>query len=260
MGVSAKKIACFSLFWLSLLLSAFSENGIKSKTIVQLKTEAIERGCLVGKRGVAVVSDIVIQKNTWGLYGDLDVFCPLQAKDIFSDRWKFSGGFLKKLTEHFTWDFGIRYSFLQRLGFEHIGHWTEVYTGIRSDLLMQPKIYFYWDQERRQKCFELKFGHDFDLSVFDWKQLTLSWENTLGLLKARRPYAHFEGGRLNRKHKYWYVETAFLLKYHRWENFIFHAGPIFAYNTGGIQSWTIANAATRRSHFCSVIFGCELSF
>ena len=260
MGFLAKKVVWIALLGVGLLLPAFSENGVKNKTQVQVKTEAMDRGCLVGKRGIAVVSDVVVQKNTWGIYGGLDVFCPLQAKDVFSDRWKLSGGFLKKLTEHFTWDLGVRYTFLQRLGFERVGHWTEIYTGIRSDLLMHPRIYFYWDQERRQKCFELKFGHDFDLSVFDWNQLTLSWENTLGFLTARRPYAQLEGGRLNRRHRYWYVETAFLLKRHLRENFSLYAGPVLTYNTGGIQSWTIANAATHRSHFCSIVFGCEVSF
>ena len=260
MDFSAKKLIGFALFGLTLPCFAFSENGVKGKILVQLKTEAMERGCLVGKRGIAVVSDVVVQKDKCGFYGGLDIFFPLQAKDVFSDRWKLSGGFLKKLTEHFTWDLGFRYGFLQRLGFERVGHWTEFYTGIRSDLLMYPSFYFYWDKERRQKCFELKFGHAFDLSIFDWNQLTLSWENTLGLLKARRPYAQIDGGRLNRRHKYWYVETAFLLKYRKCESFTFYAGPMFTYNTGGIQSWTIANVATRRSHFCSVVFGCELSF
>ena len=260
MDFSAKKLVCFALFWVGLLFSAFSKSGVKNKILVQLKTEAMDRGCLVGKKGIGFVSDIVVQKDTWGIYGDLDVFCPVQAKNVFSDRWKVSGGFLKKLTECFTWDVGVRYAFLQRLGFERVGHWTEFYTGIRSNLLMHPSVYFYWDQERRQKCFELKFGHDFDLSVLDWYKLTLSWENTLGLLKARRPYAQIDGGHLNRRHKYWYIETTFLLKRHFDENFSLYVGPMFTYNTGGIQSWTIANAATHRSHFCSVVFGCELSF
>ena len=44
------------------------------------------------------------------------------------------------------------------------------------------------------------------------------------------------------------------------EGFSLYVGPVLTYNTGGIQSWTIANAATYRSHFCSVVFGCELSF
>ena len=143
MDFSAKKLVCFALFGVGLLLSAFSENGVKNQTLIQLKTEAIDRGCLVGKRGIAVVSDVVVRKDAWGLYGGLDVFCPLQAKEIFSDRWKLSGGFLKKLTEHFTWDLGVRYTFLQRLGFERVGHWTEIYTGVRSDLLMHPSFYFY---------------------------------------------------------------------------------------------------------------------
>ena len=88
----------------------------------------------------------------------------------------------------------------------------------------------------------------------------MSWDNTFGLLKARRPYAQIEDGRLNRRHKYWYVETAFLLKHYVSENFSFYVGPALAYNTGGTQSWTIANVATHRSHFCSLVFGCELSF
>lgn len=256
----AKTLVCFFLFFLGFFLHVFSENGIHTKNIVQVKTEAIDHGRLVGKRGINIASDVVVHKGTCGIYSSLEVFRPLQAKDIFSDRWKLSGGFLKKLTEHFTWDLGTRYTFLQRLGFERIGHWTEIYTGIRSDLLMQPSFYFYWDPDRRQKCFEVKFGHDFDLSIFDWNKLTLSWENTLGLLKARRPYAKIDGGSLNRRHKYWYTETAFLIKYHLRESFTFHLGPALTYNTGGTQAWTIANVATYRSHFCSLVFGCEVSF
>ena len=98
------------------------------------------------------------------------------------------------------------------------------------------------------------------MSIFDWNQLTLSWENTLGLLKARRPYAQLESGRLNRRHKYWYIESSFLLKRYLCKHFSLYFGPMFSYNTGGTQSWTIANAATHHSHLCSLIFGCELSF
>lgn len=254
MFLSAKKIICVSLCYFSLLFYVFSENGVKSKTLIQLKTENIDRGCLVGKRGINVLLDVVVQKKSNGIYGTLDVFSPLQGKDLFSDRWKMSGGFLKKITEHFTWDLGIQYTFLKRLGFERIKHWQEIYTGIQSDLLMQPSFYFFWDQDRRQKCFEIKFSHEFDLSVFDWNNLSLIWENMVGILKARKPYGQIENGNLNRRHKYWYVQTAFLLKSNCRENLILEMGPVFAYNTGGVQAWTIVNRATYHSHFSGFIF------
>ncbi len=244
MFFSVKKIVCIIFCYFYLFFYLFSENGVKSKNLIQIKTANIDRGCLIGKRGVNILTEVVIQKGNNGIYGGVDVFSPLQRKDLFSDRWKMSGGFLRKITEHFTWDLGIQYTFLKKINFDHIKHWKEIYTGIQSDLLMQPSLYFFWDSERRQKCFELKFSHEFDLSVFDWNNLSLIWENMIGILKARRPYGRIENEHLNRRYKYWYVQTAFLLKSNYRKNLVIEVGPIMGYNRGGWQNY--ANVGERK--------------
>ena len=166
---------------------------------------------------------------------------------------------MKKLTHHFTFDLGAKYTFLQRLGFENLHQWMTYYAGIRSDLLMEPKFYFSLNQERRQWGLETSFKYDFDLSIFDYKNCKLSWETNIGFIKGRKPYGrHPVVGQ--GKYKYYYVETVLLLKKRFGTTTDFYLGPKFAYNTGGTKPNTHVNTATYRSHFCGLCFGMELSF
>lgn len=248
-----------------IILSAFvfrlSAEDIKKNAQLEInintKTEVLERGYLVGKRSVCTNVMGLVKGDRCGLYVSLDSIEPLQYKDSFSDRWKFSGGILKRLTDHFTWDLGCSYTFLQRDGFELLHHWKEWYAGIQSDLLMKPSWYFYWNSDKKQWCTELKFSYDFDLSLFDLKKIDLCWENFLGFFKGRRPYGK---NKSNAKYHCFYCGTSFLLKYRVNECCFFYMGPTFAYNTGGVKRDSIVNAATHRSHFCHLNFGVEIVF
>lgn len=231
----------------------------KINTSLTFSTEVIEQGKLVSKRSLTTHMGTLIRTETFGLYSDLHIVSPLQYKTLFPNRWAISGGVLRKLTDHFTFDLGAKYTFLQRLGFENLHQWMTYYTGIRSDLLMLPKFYFSWDPERRQWGLETSFTYDFDLSIFDYKNCKLSWGSKLGFLKGRKPYGH-RPGIVQGKYKYYYAETELLFKKYFSETFNFYIGPKFAYNTGGIQAWTHVNTATHRSHFCGLCFGMELAY
>lgn len=231
----------------------------KINASLSYNTEVIEQGKLVSKRSLTTHIDGIIRTDTLGIYSDLYIVSPLQYKTVFPNRWAISGGILKKITDHFTADFGIKYTFLQRLGFEHLHQWTTYYTGIRSDLLMSPKFYFSWDPERKQWGLESSFKYDFDLSVFDCKNYILAWETRLGFLKGRKPYGRHPEWQQG-KYKYYYIETEFLLKRQLRENIHFFLGPKLVYNTGGTQSWTFVNTGTHRSHFCGLSFGLEVFF
>lgn len=231
----------------------------KVNTSIALNTEVIEQGKLVSKRSLTTHVGGIIRNDTLGIYGDLHIVSPLQYKETFPNRWTICGGILKKVTDHFTFDFGTKYTFLQRLGFENLHQWITYYAGIRSDLLMAPKFYLSWDHERRQWGLETSFKYDFDLSIFDCNNCKLSWETNFGFLKGRKPYGHRQGA-IRAKYKYYYIETVLLFKkYFKGKN-NFYIGPKFSYNTGGTQSWTHVNTATHRSHFCCLCFGMELSF
>jgi len=226
---------------------------------VTIETQAFNRGEEIGKKSLSTFFEGVIQRENMGLYGSLEGHVPLEEKNIFQDRWIVSGGFLKKLTPHFTFDFGIRYVWLQRDKVLRTHQWLEEYIGVRSNLLMSPKMYLFMDTEHQQWCVEYSFGYDFDLSVFEWKGWKLSWNNKFGFLKAKRPYGN-SGNRLNRKHHYKYIETNFFLKkeFKKWGSLYF--GPTFVYNTGGTQPWTVVNSAIYRSHFCGLSVGLEFEF
>lgn len=228
-------------------------------TSIALKTEVTERGKLVGKRSLTTQIGSVIRANTWGIYSDLHIVSPLQYKEVFPNRWSIHGGVLKKVTDHFTVDMGIEYTFLQRLGFENLHQWMTYYAGVRSDLLMSPKFYLSWDPERRQWGLETSFKYDFDLSIFDCENYKLSWETKFGFLKGQRPYGRHSGV-VQQKYKYGYIETELLLKKRFRKMIDFYLGPKFVYNTGGTQSWTQVNTATHRSHFCGLCFGLEMPF
>ena len=250
----------WKMSWFVVMLSTVACYAAhKINTSLTLNTEVIEQGKLVSKRSLTTHIGGLVRTDTLGFYGDLHIVSPLQYKELFPNRWSISGGVLKKLTDHFTFDLGARYTFLQRLGFEHLHQWMTYYAGIRSDLLMAPKFYCSWDPERRQWSLETSFKYDFDLSIFDYKNCKLSWETRLGFLKGRKPYGRHSGV-VQGKYKYYYVETELLLKKYFKEAFCFYIGPKFAYNTGGIQAWTRVNTATHRSHFCGLCFGMELSF
>ena len=231
----------------------------KINTSLAFNTEVIEQGKLVSKRSLTTHIGGLIRNDTLGFYGDLYIVSPLQHKALFPNRWSIYGGILKKVTDHFTFDLGAKYTFLQRLGFENLHQWMTYYAGIRSDLLMSPKFYFSWNPERRQWGLETSFKYDFDLSIFDCKNCKLSWETKLGFLKGRKPYSRHPGV-IQGKYKYYYVETELLLKKYFSETIYFYLGPKFAYNNGGTQPWTHVNTATHRSHFCGLCFGTELSF
>ena len=147
----------------------------KINTSLALNTEVIDQGKLVSKRSLTTHIGGLIRNDTLGFYNDLYIVSPLQHKTVFPNRWSIHGGILKKITDHFTFDLGAKYTFLQRLGFENLHQWMTYYAGIRSDLLMSPKFYFSWDPERRQWGLETSFMYDFDLSIFDCKNCKLSW-------------------------------------------------------------------------------------
>ena len=221
-------------------------------------TETIEHGRLVSKRSVVSCFGGAIRSDRMGLYGDLKIVSPLRYKSVFPNRWAISAGYLGKLTEHFTLDIGGRYTFLQRMGFESIKQWMEYYIGARSGLLMNPKVYFTLDPKRKKWGVEFGFNYDFDLSIFDCEHFILDWQTTFGFFKGRRPYGFIS--RFNRKYRYYYIETACLLKWMRSENLSLYCGPKFVYNTGGTQSWCVVNSVTPHSHFCGLCFGAEINF
>ena len=220
------------------------------------RTKLLERGRLVAQNSFYSHLTGLIRKEQWGLYGDCETILPLQNRSLFSNRWKFAGGFLKKATEHFTLDVGLSYTRLSRQTFELLPHWTENYCGVRSDLLMQPSCYFFWDYDRHQWGIENQFHYDFDLSIFDLDRLSIVWENKLGFWKGRRPYGPHAGKR-NRKYRYINLETGIFLTY-KIKSCWFYAGPTFAYNSGGTKPDTLINTATHRSHFSTWRFGCKM--
>lgn len=246
------------IFWIILALINVTGYAVhKLNTSVAFNTEVMEQGKLVSKRSLVTQLSGVIKNDTFGLYTDWCIVSPLQYKELFPNRWVISGGVLKKVTDHFTFDFGAKYTFLQRLGFENLHQWMTYYLGVRSDLLMQPKFYLSWDPERHQWGLESSFKYDFDLSIFDCTGYKLSWETTFGFLRGRKPYGRH---RVMKKYKCYYIETELLLRKYFGEAINFYIGPKFACNTGGTQSWTYINTATHRSQFCGLCFGLELSF
>lgn len=233
----------------------YATNKINSS--VAFNTEVIEQGRLVSKQSLTTHIGGVIRNDTWGIYNDFNIVSPLQYKNLFPNRWSIYGGFLKKLTEHFTFDLGVKYTFLQRFGFEPLHQWMKYYAGIRSNLLMTPKFYLSWDHKRRQWSVETSFKYDFD--IFDCKDCKLSWETKFGFLKGRKPYGRRQGF-IQRKYKYYYIEIELLLKRRFKDAMDFYIGPKFAYNSGNKKYRTIVNTATHHSRFCSLCFGLELSF
>ena len=248
----------FVQVWVGLFMFSFMALG-SFKGSVAVETEAFDRGTQIGKRSFSAFFEGIIRGEHIGLYSSFEGRVPLESKNIFQDRWFVSGGLLKKLTPHFTLDFGVRYTWLNRDKVFRTHQWLEEYVGVRSDLLMSPRVYFFVDAEHRQWNVEFSWGYDFDLAVFECKNWKLGWSNTFGFLKAKRPYGN-SGNRLNRKLHYKYIETSFLLKrkFEKWGSLYF--GPTFVYNTGGTKPWTIVNSTTYRSHFCGLSVGWEFDF
>lgn len=221
---------------------------------ITFHTEALDRGCLMGKRSLGGhVIGVLYSKKHFALYGDADGNFPLQHKERYSDRWKIGLGVLGKVSEYFTLDIGCRYHFLQRYGFESLHRWWEWHIGVRSDLLMAPQCYFYWDKERRQWGVELKFCYNFQL--FDSDKQWISWENQWGFFKGKYPFGTFR-----KKYHYMYFGTSFFYKIQINDHCKIYAGPTLVYNTGGTRADKVINNATHRSHFFNLNFGLELQF
>ncbi len=242
-----------SVFFVNALLLGFFKGS------VAIDTEVYDRGCEIGKRSLSTFCEGGIRGDRLGIYGNLEGHVPLRGRDIFKNRWIFSGGSLRKLTPHFTFDVGGRHTVLQHDNSALCNQWFEMYAGVRSDLLMTPQMYLFLDKKHKQWCVECRWGYDFDLSIFDFKRLKLSWNNKIGFLEAKRPYGHHRND-LNRRYHYKYVEMNFWLKKEVEKLGCFYCGPTFVYNTGGTQPWTIVNAKTYRSHFCGLNFGFSLEF
>lgn len=225
---------------------------------VERRTKSLERGRLVAQNSFYSHLTGVLRKKSWGLYGDCETIIPSQNRSLFSNRWKIAGGFLKKATEHFTLDVGLSYTRSSRQTFEFLPHWIENYCGVRSDLLMQPSFYAFWDHDRHQWGVENQFHYDFDLSIFDLNRLSIVWENKVGFWKGRRSYGRHAGKR-NRKYRYIHLATGLFLTY-KIKNCWFYAGPTLSYNSGGTKSTTLVNTATHRSRFSTWRFGCKIIF
>ncbi len=226
---------------------------------VGVETEKYDRGLLVGKRGFSSKISVIVRGNKNGAYTDCDVYLPFQYRENFSSRWKFGAGYLKKLTKHFTFDCGCKYVFLQRLGFEHVHQWMEYSVGIRSDLLMEPRIMMFFKPKCKEWGCEFSFKYTFDLEVFDFNKSELVWDNLIGFCRVRQPYGR-RGGLYNKKDHYKYIETSLLLKKSVNDNLCFYLGPTFAYNTGGTQRSTLFNCATYKSHFCGLSIKIDFKF
>lgn len=250
-----KKLFFFSIFS---IVNTFVFTDTCFKSNINVCTEKYDRGLLVGKRGVSSKFSGIISGEKNGLYIDCDIYSPLQYKDVFPNRWKIATGYLRKLTDHFTFDIGSKYSFLQRLGFERVHQWMEYAIGIRSDLLMEPKCYLFFKPEFKSWGCEVSFRHAFDLEIFELNQWELVWDTLLGFCKVRQPYGR--NNIYNRKDHYKYIETSFLLKKNVSDHFSFYLGPTFVYNTGEIKQNTVFNRATYKSHFCSLSLGMEMNF
>lgn len=247
----------FCLIFIVINHFVFTDTCFKGN--INICSEKYDRGLLVGKRGVSSKISSVIRGEKNGLYVDCDIYSPLQYRETFPNRWKISAGYLKKLTDHFTLDIGSKYSFLQRLGFEHVHQWMEYAVGIRSDLLMEPQCYLFFKPEFKEWGCEVSFTHAFDLDIFDLNKWEFVWNCSLGFSKTKRPFGR-NGGIADRKDHYEYVESAFLLKKSLHDHFCFYVGPTFVYNTGGTYRNTVFNRATYKSHFCSLKLGIEMNF
>ena len=242
-----------------LTVSIFSWAHIHSDGVLGVGAEKYDRGLLVGKSGISGKASAVAKTDKNGFYLDSDMYLPLQYKDVFPNRWKFGIGYLRKLTDHFTADFGCKYTFLQHLENEHVKQWMEYAVSVRSDLLMEPRFSLFYQPKFKAWGGEFSFKYEFDLGIFDLNNCELVWDNLLGFYKVKHPYGK-NGGIRNRKDHYKYIETSLMLKKTVSEHLHFYLGPTFVYNTGGIKKNTLFNQATYKSHFCSLSFRMEFNF
>ena len=245
-----------SVFLWHFLHGKRENSNVKVESNIRFKTEDITRGALKAKRGMEPHALFLVKNNDWGVYFETRAFLPVQYKRKFGDRWSFNVGYLKKVTAFFTWDMGAQYNLLQCGPTNQLSYWRELYTGIRTDLLLSPSFYIYHDFERRQWCVEIQFAYDFELT--DSGKWTLDTSFTWGYLKAKKPFGGIRSGYWNRKNHYWYTELEALLAYHISDDICIKMGPHFAYNRDGTGPYSIANERTHHSHLCSLII--ELSY
>ncbi|MDR1255006.1 MAG: hypothetical protein LBJ78_03215 [Puniceicoccales bacterium] len=227
---------------------------------IHFKSEDIQRGSLKAKRGIEPHMMLLVKNEKRGFYVETKAFLPTQCKNLFGDRWMLGAGYLQKLTDFFTWDLGAQYNFLYRIPKDQLGHWRELYTGIKTDLLLAPSFYIYHDFERRQWCWEIKFNYDFDLEVFGWKHWTLETICTYGYLKYKKPFGGVRSNVWERKDHYWYTELSLFLTYHFNDYCCAKIGPQFSYNRDGTNPYSSANEATHHSHLCSLNAGLSYYF
>lgn len=243
-------ICCFFCFY---LYGSF-------KSEIRYQTEAFSRGALIAKQSLYGHAEGVIRTEKMGLYGSIETYCQKSQKERFSDRWVVSTGFLKKLTPHFTMDLGTKYTRLEKQCADSVQQWAEAGLGVRSDLLMSPRFYFWISPKQKQWCFEGNLSYLFEDIFFDSKNVQLQWNISFGYLKAKRPCGCRFANTINRKLKYGYLQTELLFRYACKDYGSFYMGPSLAWNSAKTGADSIVNKGLKHARFCGWVAGMEIVF
>lgn len=220
----------------------------------------VKKGSLKSQQALQPHLLLLIRDKKHGFYLETGANLPTKAKHLFKDEWRFSAGHLYRLTEFFEWDLGGTYTWLKNPSSGQLGHWREIYTGIRTDLILAPSIYLFHDFERRQWNLELSFGYDFELEEFGWHNWALETKILLGWLKAKKPFGGQRGPAWDRKNHYLYIEAGFNLALFLSDSLVFKMGPCWAYNRDGNQPYSVANEHGNHSHLLWWTTGLEFRF
>ncbi|OHE71220.1 MAG: hypothetical protein A2007_05075 [Verrucomicrobia bacterium GWC2_42_7] len=135
-------------------------------------------------------------------------------------------GYQHNLGEVFYADFGYIYNWKVNPPASVLGHSNEVYVGVSGDVMLTPKVYGYYDLDKRQWTLESAIGYSFDLNELGAPNTSLDVGLLVGILRAKSAY----GPLRPRRNGYAYFGTTADIVYHFNDVFCFKIGIRYAAN------------------------------